>query len=135
MNLRSLARAIVVVGVMMQPINSLRVAVLGSGVSGSVCARALAEKGVQVTVFEAGFGVGGRTSTRVTRGTRYQFDHGAQFIGRPKTNSFRQALDSWTKEGFVGGPTLKGRPFWSRRTSRRNDTLESRDFHRFAKTS
>ena len=107
MNLRSLARAIVVFAIMMQPINSLRVAVLGSGVSGSVCARALAEKGAQVTVFESGFGVGGRTSTRVTRGTRYQFDHGAQFIGRPKTNSFRQALDSWTKEGFVGEWTGK----------------------------
>ena len=102
MNLRLLAPAFVV-WTMSQPINSLRVAVLGSGVSGSVCARALAEKGVQVTVFEAGFGLGGRTSTRVTRDlNRYQFDHGAQFIGRPKTNSFRQALNSWMEDGFVG---------------------------------
>ncbi|EJK58545.1 hypothetical protein THAOC_21317 [Thalassiosira oceanica] len=40
---------------------------------------------------------------KVTRDlNRYQFDHGAQFIGRPKTDSFRRALNSWMKDGFVG---------------------------------
>mmetsp|Transcript_45054 Transcript_45054/g.50211 ORF Transcript_45054/g.50211 Transcript_45054/m.50211 type:complete len:409 (-) Transcript_45054:111-1337(-) len=87
---------------LVQKTNSLRVAVLGSGISGSAAARTLADRGVEVTVFEAGFGIGGRTSTRITRdGPRYQFDHGAQYIGQPKTEIFRSCLDGWVKMGFV----------------------------------
>ncbi len=82
--------------------NSLRVAVLGSGIAGSSAARTLADRGVEVTVFEAGFGVGGRTSTRITRDdSRHQFDHGAQYIGSPKTETFRKTLESWKSEGYV----------------------------------
>ena len=82
--------------------NSLRVAVLGSGVAGSAAARALADRGVQVTVFEAGRGIGGRTSTRITRDDgRYQFDHGGQYISAPKTDTFRDALNQWKDDGWV----------------------------------
>ncbi|VEU33396.1 unnamed protein product [Pseudo-nitzschia multistriata] len=85
-----------------QTTNSLRVAVLGSGVAGSSAARILADRGVEVTVFEAGFGIGGRTSTRITRDDgRYQFDHGAQYLSGPKTDTFRECLDGWKSEGFV----------------------------------
>lgn len=87
---------------LVQTTNSLRVAVLGSGIAGSSAARTLADRGAQVTVFEAGFGVGGRTSTRVTRDdSKHQFDHGAQYIGSPKTDAFRECLESWRSEGFV----------------------------------
>jgi len=87
---------------LVQTTNSLRVAVLGSGVAGATAARTLADRGAEVTVFEAGFGIGGRTSTRITRdGPQYQFDHGAQFIGQPKTESFRDCLDGWIKDGSV----------------------------------
>lgn len=87
---------------LVQTANSLRVAVLGSGIAGSSAARTLADRGAEVTVFEAGFGVGGRTSTRVTRDDlRYQFDHGAQYIGSPKTEEFRKCLESWKSEGCV----------------------------------
>jgi len=88
--------------------NRVRVAVLGSGVSGATAARALAEKGLQVTVVEAGHGIGGRTSTRITNvrdtspdAIHYQFDHGAQYMGRPKTEAFRLALDDWQARGWV----------------------------------
>lgn len=84
-----------------QSVNSLRVAILGSGVSGSTAARSLAEKGIQVTVFEAGYGIGGRSSTRITRDEyRYQFDHGAQYIS-PKTDLFKKALTQWETDGWV----------------------------------
>lgn len=98
---------LVLVGSMIVPkTHSLNVAVLGSGIAGSSAARSLAEKGFAVTVFEAGFGIGGRTSTRITKdendsSCRYQFDHGAQYIGRPKTEAFRTALEAWKQDGFV----------------------------------
>jgi renalase len=80
----------------------LRVAVLGSGIAGSTAARTLADRGVQVTVFEAGHGIGGRTSTRITRDdNQYQFDHGAQYISKPKTDLFQDALDQWKGNGWV----------------------------------
>lgn len=64
--------------------NSLRVAILGSGISGSSAARSLAEKGIKVSVFEAGYGIGGRTSTRIKPTSEdnqcYQFDHGKCFV-------------------------------------------------------
>lgn len=81
---------------------SARVAVLGSGVAGSTAARKLAEAGMKVSVFECGFGVGGRTSTRITRGDQsFAFDHGAQYIGSPKTEAFRQTLSDWEGAGYV----------------------------------
>ena len=81
---------------------SSRVAILGSGVAGSTAARLLAESGASVTVFEAGYGVGGRTSTRTTRdGDSLAFDHGAQYIGPPKTEEFARALEGWRAGGFV----------------------------------
>jgi renalase len=87
---------------LLQTTNSLRVAVLGSGIAGSTAARTLADRGVQVTVFEAGHGYGGRTSTRITRDdSQYQFDHGAQYISKPKTDLFRDALDGWKGNGWV----------------------------------
>jgi renalase len=87
-----------------QSINSLQVAVLGSGMAGSTAARALADRGIQVTVFEAGHGIGGRTSTRITRDKfRYQFDHGAQYISTPKTDVFRDTLKQWREDEWVKG--------------------------------
>jgi len=99
---RTRLAAFILGSMLIQTANSLRVAILGSGVAGSTAARALADRGVEVTVFEAGFGIGGRTSTRITRDdARYQFDHGAQYIGAPKTDTFRESLESWKSDGFV----------------------------------
>ena len=91
-------------------VESLRIAILGSGISGSTAARTLVEQvkqkrstiNIEVTVFEAGYGIGGRTSTRITRDEfKYQFDHGAQYIGTPKTNTFRNTLDQWIEDKWV----------------------------------
>jgi len=85
-----------------QTTHSFQVAILGSGIAGSSAARTLAEKGVQVTVFEVGFNIGGRSSTRKTRDEfEYQFDHGAQYIGTPKTEAFRDTLNQWKSDGWV----------------------------------
>jgi monoamine oxidase len=50
------------------------VGICGCGVAGSVAANALARKGYEVHVFEAGRGPGGRASSRVY--DQYSFDHG-----------------------------------------------------------
>lgn len=50
------------------------VALCGAGIANCVAARTLAEQGIEVHVFEAGRGAGGRSSTR--RIGEYQFDHG-----------------------------------------------------------
>jgi predicted NAD/FAD-dependent oxidoreductase len=85
--------------------NKLRVAVCGSGISGATAARVLAQNGCAVTVFESGFGVGGRASTRQTRAAgqqqQYQFDHGAQYISAPRSTAFAAILGGWRAEGFV----------------------------------
>ena len=44
----------------------LRVAVVGAGISGLICARTLLDHGLAVTVFEKSRGVGGRMATRRT---------------------------------------------------------------------
>ena len=56
-----------------------RVAVIGAGISGLVCARLLVEQGMEVTVFEKSRGVGGRMATRRTP-EGCHFDHGAQYF-------------------------------------------------------
>ena len=94
---------------------NVRIAVCGAGISGATAARVLAQNGCSVTVFESGFGAGGRSSTRQTRegpedgarlrgggGRRYQFDHGAQYISTPKSADFADMLAMWRAEGFVG---------------------------------
>lgn len=107
MSVKELSRlevCIIIVIMLVQTTNSaaLRVAILGSGIAGSTAARTLADRGFEVTVFEAGFGIGGRTSTRITRDEyRYQFDHGAQYIGTPKTDKFREAMSAWRTDGWV----------------------------------
>jgi renalase len=98
----SISFLLTVITMLVQTANALQVAVLGSGIAGSTVARTLADRGVQVTVFEAGRGIGGRTSTRITRDdSPYQFDHGAQYISNPKTDLFRDALDRWKEDGCV----------------------------------
>ena len=86
---------------------ALRVAVVGAGISGAACAAGLSSVGLDVTVFEASTGVGGRMATRReawqdTAGVVHQedFDHGCgQFrVERPR---FRAVVDRAVKLGFA----------------------------------
>ena len=78
---------------------TLRVAVVGAGISGLSCARTLANLGLTVTVFEKSRGVGGRTATR-RRDDDLTFDHGAQYF-TVYDERFGRHVRSWQQEGLV----------------------------------
>ncbi len=63
-------------------VRPLGAAVIGAGLSGAACARALGEAGVDVRVFDKGRGPGGRLSTRRadTPIGEARLDHGAQYL-------------------------------------------------------
>ena len=76
----------------------MQIAIIGAGMSGLICARALEARGHQVTVYEKSGGVSGRISTRRTEFGG--FDHGAQYF-TVKTKQFKRETDRWIKEGWV----------------------------------
>jgi hypothetical protein len=58
-------------------------AVIGAGLAGLACARALSDAGVAVQLFDKGRAPGGRLATRraeTETGLRLGFDHGAQYL-------------------------------------------------------
>lgn len=84
----------------------LPVAIIGSGIAGLACARALAAGGVTPVVFDKGRGIGGRVATR--RVEAMQFDHGAQYV-TAKDEGFAAVLDQMIAVGAAarwedGGP-------------------------------
>lgn len=76
----------------------LRVGVIGAGVAGLACARALADQGHEVVVFDKGRAPGGRISTR--RDADAQFDHGAQYF-TVRDPRFGRVVRSWLEAGVV----------------------------------
>ena len=76
-----------------------RVAVVGAGLSGLMCARTLMDHGIDVIVFEKSRGAGGRMATRrAPEGLR--FDHGAQYF-TARDRRFQRYVTSWLQDGFV----------------------------------
>lgn len=73
-----------------------RVAVIGAGVAGLSCAKALADGGVTVEVFDKSRGPSGRMSTR--RGDGWQCDHGAQYF-TARDPDFRAEVETWIARG------------------------------------
>ena len=69
----------------------MQIAVVGAGVAGAFCSKALKKMGAVVTVFEAGRGPGGRMSRR--KEGQHQFDHGAQFFYAESDAFVRLACD------------------------------------------
>lgn len=76
-----------------------RVAVVGAGMAGLTAARALADHGLQVRVFDKGRRPGGRMATRESR-KGWLADHGAQFF-TARDPRFARHLPSWVEAGVV----------------------------------
>lgn len=94
--------------------------IIGSGMAGIACARALAAAGLPVRVLDKGRGIGGRMATRrVALPTgEVTFDHGAQYM-RPRDPAFAQALatagavawpDGSDHDRLVGMPGMSSVP-------------------------
>lgn len=75
-----------------------RIAVIGAGVAGVACARALADAGWVVEVFDKGRRVGGRLAQRRRAGA--VFDHGCQFV-RPREPLLEALLGAGVAAGVV----------------------------------
>ena len=73
------------------------VAVIGAGMTGITCARALYVAGYDVTVFEKSRGLGGRMATRRV-GKTLTIDHGAQFI-TARSDAFKSFMQRACKAG------------------------------------
>jgi len=80
-------------------------AVVGAGVAGLACARALAAQGKRVTVFERSAAIGGRLGCLPTNGG--DFDAGAQYL-TVQSEAFADEVRLWV------GLTCcaPGRPTW-----------------------
>lgn len=73
-----------------------RVAVIGAGLAGLACARAIASRGASVTVLDKGRAPGGRLSTR--RVPPHTFDLGAQYF-TARDESFAEQVRAWIDAG------------------------------------
>ncbi|MBU6450996.1 MAG: NAD(P)-binding protein [Cyanobacteria bacterium REEB67] len=82
----------------MAPISKCRIAVIGAGLGGLTCARALQGAGADVTVFDKGRFAGGRLASREREGG--QFDYGAQYF-TVRGEDFRQVVNEWEASGVV----------------------------------
>ena len=80
--------------------------IIGSGISGLICANVLREANFQVTLIDKARGVGGRMATRRANsvskpGKRAVFDHGAQFF-TVRDSRFSKFVQNWQSTGIVG---------------------------------
>lgn len=77
----------------------MKVAIIGAGISGAVCARTLVDHGVKVEVFEKSRGPGGRMSTRRAHDAHW-YDHGAQYftVDHPV---FEKYVSEWLKADVI----------------------------------
>lgn len=80
----------------------MTVAIIGAGMAGLSCARALVQAGVAVELFDKGRGPGGRMSTRRVEldGRELRFDHGAQYF-TARDERFRAEVAQWRDAGRV----------------------------------
>jgi len=97
------------------------IAILGAGLAGLTCARALADAGRPAVVFDKSRGLGGRLAARraqTPEGAPLSFDHGAQYL-TATTPEFAELLAStaevgaaalWTPNGLPEKPRYVGLP-------------------------
>jgi renalase len=79
-------------------VSSPEVAVIGAGVAGLSCARALVDGGARVRVFDKGRSVGGRLAVR--RSGAHVFDLGTQYF-TAREPRIEEPLWGWIEEGVV----------------------------------
>jgi len=96
--------------------------VIGAGMTGVTCARALSDAGREVLVLDKGRGIGGRMATRrvTLDGAEARFDHGAQYISAsaPEFTAMLADLpdavavwdDGADRSHHVGLPGMSGLP-------------------------
>ncbi len=75
-----------------------RVAVVGAGISGLICARTLVDHGLETIVLDKGRRPGGRLATRVESNAAY--DHGAQYF-TVRDPRFKRRVEAWIHDGVV----------------------------------
>ncbi|MEM9144654.1 MAG: FAD-dependent oxidoreductase [Pseudomonadota bacterium] len=75
------------------------IAVIGAGMAGLSCARALANAGRAVMVIEKSRGIGGRIATRRRDGMA--FDHGAPYVTATGSAAFGDLVQNWRAEGHL----------------------------------
>ena len=87
---------------------AVAVAIVGAGVAGLACARALRAAGVRVVVFEKSRGLGGRAATRraATALGELQFDHGAQYF-TARDPEFAAEVRGWETSGHAARWTAR----------------------------
>jgi len=83
----------------------MRIAIIGSGVTGLSAARELRRHGIDAVLFDKSRGVGGRMSTRYAG--EWEFDHGAQFF-TVQDLAFKAEIDMAIKAGVVSPWESKG---------------------------
>lgn len=76
----------------------MKAAIVGAGLAGLRLAGRLAERGLEVTLFEKARGPSGRLSTR--RGEVGPFDHGAQYL-TVRDPRFRRQVEDWLGRGVI----------------------------------
>jgi renalase len=82
--------------------NSRPIAIIGAGVAGLACARALKDAGLHTVLFDKGRGPGGRLSTRRIDGAGgpVAYDHGAQYF-TARDAGFMQVVAGLEQDGHV----------------------------------
>jgi photolyase PhrII len=77
----------------------VKVGVIGAGISGLLCARTLADMGLDVEVFEKSRGAGGRAATRRLDSGNW-IDHGAPCF-QTSSKRWDLYLESWQRDGIL----------------------------------
>jgi len=85
----------------------MRTLVIGAGMAGAACARALVDAGREVLVVDKGRSAGGRLAQRRTAAAI--FDHGAQYMA-VQDPAFAAAVERWRGDGLVVAWTPRGGP-------------------------
>ena len=76
------------------------IAIIGAGVTGSVCANLLRNNGFNPIIIEKSSSLGGRLATRTVDHLRY-FDHGVQYFTF-RSEGFKGFIEKSLNDGSIG---------------------------------